>query len=161
MPVLMRIENFVMAGHAEANKYSHRWPRVCLFLVVIATTSFGQIPAATQATATTRYSGPQTIHPGELWPDDRGQHIQAHGGGIIRLADDTPGALGPGGAAGFTYYWFGEERSQSFYRRSQRARLQEYTLPTQSHPEVFNCVPCVSGNFNVWIRPSDRACRPF
>ena len=39
-----------------------------------------------------------TIKPGELWPDDRGQHIQAHGGGIIKVAE--------------TYYWFGEDRSK-------------------------------------------------
>jgi beta-xylosidase len=38
------------------------------------------------------------IRPGELWPDDRGQHIQAHGGGILKL--------------GNTYYWFGEDRSK-------------------------------------------------
>src|ERR1022692_2189856 len=38
------------------------------------------------------------IRPGEVWPDNRGHHIQAHGGGIIRV----------GGA----YYWFGEDRSQ-------------------------------------------------
>ncbi len=39
-----------------------------------------------------------TIRPGELWPDDRGKHVQAHGGGIIKLAD--------------TYFWFGEDRSR-------------------------------------------------
>jgi hypothetical protein len=38
-----------------------------------------------------------TIRPGEIWPDDRGKHIQAHGGGIIKLGD--------------TWYWFGEDRS--------------------------------------------------
>src|SRR5215469_9023220 len=38
------------------------------------------------------------IRPGEIWPDDRGMHVQAHGGGIIKLAD--------------TFYWFGEDRSQ-------------------------------------------------
>jgi len=38
------------------------------------------------------------IKPGEIWPDNRGQHIQAHGGGIIRRGD--------------AYYWFGEDRSQ-------------------------------------------------
>jgi hypothetical protein len=38
------------------------------------------------------------IQPGEVWPDDRGKHIQAHGGGIIKI--------------GKTYYWFGEDRSQ-------------------------------------------------
>lgn len=48
--------------------------------------------------ATTRPSAPQTITPGDVWPDNRGQHIQAHGGGIITL--------------GNTYYWFGEDRSQ-------------------------------------------------
>jgi hypothetical protein len=36
------------------------------------------------------------IHPGEIWPDNRGRHIQSHGGGIIKL--------------GATYYWFGEDR---------------------------------------------------
>lgn len=41
---------------------------------------------------------PDIIKPGEIWPDDRGQHIQAHGGGITQVGD--------------TYYWFGEDRSQ-------------------------------------------------
>jgi hypothetical protein len=41
---------------------------------------------------------PQTIKPGELWPDDRGKHVEAHGGGIIKLED--------------TFYWFGEDRSR-------------------------------------------------
>ncbi len=43
-------------------------------------------------------AAPVTIRPGESWPDDRGRHVQAHGGGIIKLGD--------------TYYWFGEDRSQ-------------------------------------------------
>ncbi len=38
------------------------------------------------------------IQPGMLWPDDRGQHIQAHGGGIFKLGD--------------TWYWFGEDRAK-------------------------------------------------
>src|SRR5688572_2258536 len=38
------------------------------------------------------------IKPGLAWPDDRGRHVQAHGGGIIKL--------------GTTWYWFGEDRSQ-------------------------------------------------
>lgn len=38
------------------------------------------------------------IRPGEIWPDTDGKHIQAHGGGIIKI--------------GSTYYWYGEERSQ-------------------------------------------------
>ncbi|HEX5398523.1 MAG TPA: family 43 glycosylhydrolase, partial [Verrucomicrobiae bacterium] len=38
------------------------------------------------------------IKPGAIWPDNRGQHIQAHGGGILKLDD--------------TFYWFGEDRSR-------------------------------------------------
>jgi hypothetical protein len=41
---------------------------------------------------------PQWIRPGEIWPDARGQHVQAHGGGIIHLDG--------------VYYWFGEDRSR-------------------------------------------------
>jgi hypothetical protein len=41
----------------------------------------------------------ETIKPGEVWPDDRGQHIQAHGGGILKVGD--------------TFYWFGEDRGQT------------------------------------------------
>ncbi|MBC7886974.1 MAG: family 43 glycosylhydrolase [Ferruginibacter sp.] len=40
----------------------------------------------------------QIIRPGEVWPDNNGNHIQAHGGGIIKLNK--------------TYYWYGEERSK-------------------------------------------------
>jgi hypothetical protein len=40
---------------------------------------------------------PDMITPGAIWPDDRGRHIQAHGGGVI---------LSSG-----TYYWFGEDRT--------------------------------------------------
>lgn len=44
-------------------------------------------------------AGETWITPGEIWPDDRGQHIQAHGGGVIQLGD--------------TWYWFGEDRSRA------------------------------------------------
>jgi beta-xylosidase len=40
----------------------------------------------------------KVIRPGELWPDNNNKHIQAHGGGIIKLKD--------------TYYWYGEERAK-------------------------------------------------
>lgn len=36
--------------------------------------------------------------PGTIWPDNKGKHINAHGGGII-LVDDT-------------YYWFGEHKTE-------------------------------------------------
>jgi Glycosyl hydrolases family 43 len=41
----------------------------------------------------------QTIHPGAVWLDNRGQAIQAHGGGVTKV--------------GKTWYWFGEDRSRS------------------------------------------------
>ena len=47
-------------------------------------------------------AAPQTIKPGDVWPDDRGQHIQAHGGGIIKIGD--------------TFFWFGEDRGQNLDR---------------------------------------------
>ena len=39
----------------------------------------------------------RAIRSGELWPDDSGRHINAHGGGILKYGD--------------TYYWFGEHKS--------------------------------------------------
>ena len=37
------------------------------------------------------------IRSGEIWPDTEGNHINAHGGGILHFGD--------------TYYWFGEHKS--------------------------------------------------
>jgi hypothetical protein len=39
------------------------------------------------------------VRPGEIWPDDRGRHVEAHGGGILKIGD--------------VYYWFGEDRSET------------------------------------------------
>ena len=44
-------------------------------------------------------AGAVTIMPGAVWPDDRGQHVQAHGGGITKVGD--------------TWYWFGEDRGRT------------------------------------------------
>lgn len=38
------------------------------------------------------------IEPGEIWRDNRGQHIQAHGGSILKVGD--------------FWYWFGEDRME-------------------------------------------------
>lgn len=38
------------------------------------------------------------IQPGEKWLDDRGQHIQAHGGAVVQFGDE--------------FFWYGEDRSQ-------------------------------------------------
>lgn len=56
-----------------------------LFLAIIV---LFQLPAFCINTAFT---------PGEIWPDDRGQHINAHGGGML-YQDGV-------------YYWFGEHKS--------------------------------------------------
>ena len=40
----------------------------------------------------------QPIRSGEIWPDDRGEHINAHGGGILCYDD--------------TFYWFGEHKGE-------------------------------------------------
>lgn len=41
---------------------------------------------------------PGYFSPGALWPDDRGKHIQAHGGGVVKFEG--------------MYYWYGEYRGQ-------------------------------------------------
>lgn len=40
----------------------------------------------------------QSFRPGEVWPDDKGIHINAHGGGILKQGD--------------VYYWFGEHKTE-------------------------------------------------
>lgn len=52
-----------------------------------------------QLATATLIAAPAVIKPGEPWLDNRGQRIQAHGGGIT---------LWKG-----TYYWFGEDRTQT------------------------------------------------
>lgn len=44
-------------------------------------------------------TGKDTVKPTEVWPDNNGNHVEAHGGGIIKVAR--------------TYYWFGEDRSKN------------------------------------------------
>lgn len=39
-----------------------------------------------------------SIHPGAVWPDQDGNHIQAHGGGITKIKN--------------TYFWYGESRAK-------------------------------------------------
>lgn len=50
-------------------------------------------------------AAPATIKPREIWPDDRGRHVQAHGGGVIKEAG--------------TFYWFGEDRSAGLDRTNR------------------------------------------
>ncbi|MBN1844419.1 MAG: family 43 glycosylhydrolase [Sedimentisphaerales bacterium] len=48
-----------------------------------------------------------SFKPGQIWPDDNGVHINAHGGGILLYAG--------------TYYWFGEHKTAG--RRGNRANV--------------------------------------
>ncbi|HET7624580.1 MAG TPA: family 43 glycosylhydrolase [Verrucomicrobiae bacterium] len=76
---------------------------------------------------------PRLINPGAIWPDNRGEHIQAHGGGIIKFGD--------------TYYWFGEDRSRGLDRSKRyvscyaSTNLVDWTFRNQvmkqSDPEDF------------------------
>ena len=47
---------------------------------------------------TTQAQGLTSITPGKLWPDDKGEHINAHGGNVIFHEG--------------TYYWYGENRPE-------------------------------------------------
>ena len=60
-------------------------------MVVVLHAALLVMPAAAQ---TTDAAG---LRNGELWPDDSGHHINAHGGGILKHGD--------------TYYWYGEHKS--------------------------------------------------
>ena len=51
-----------------------------------------------QGRSSAKRFGPDSIKPYEIWPDQDGNHIQAHGGGIIRIKK--------------TYYWYGEQRGK-------------------------------------------------
>ena len=51
-----------------------------------------------ELTAIYRSNGQETIVPKGIWKDDRGEHVQAHGGGIIKVKKN--------------YYWFGEYRAK-------------------------------------------------
>src|ERR1017187_1891370 len=69
-------------------------------------------------------AAPQTIVPGAVWPDDRGQHVQAHGGGIIKV--------------GATYYWFGEDRSA--HNEPGKRYVSCYASPDLAHWQFRNQV---------------------
>jgi hypothetical protein len=82
--------------------------------------------------------GPQTIRPGEVWPDDRGQHIQAHGGGIIKHGEN--------------YYWFGEDRTQGMPRDKRYVAC--YSSPDLAHWTFRNQVVALTDPENLgrgWI----------
>ena len=54
-----------------------------------------------------------SFRPGELWPDDRGVHVNAHGGGIL----DFEGR----------YYWFGEHKVEGEAGNSAQVGIHGYS----------------------------------
>jgi hypothetical protein len=54
-----------------------------------------------------------SFRPGQVWPDNEGKHINAHGGGIIFYND--------------TYYWFGESRLPRFEKDRSRYGVSCYS----------------------------------
>lgn len=64
----------------------------------------------------------KTIKPGEIWPDDRGQRINAHGGGIIKVGD--------------TGYWFGEYRPRDI-NLGQSLKLPRPCLYHRQHKALL------------------------
>jgi hypothetical protein len=61
--------------------------KICWALSALVLSTAMPVHAASTASA---------IKPGDIWRDDRGEHVNAHGGGILKVAD--------------TWYWFGEYR---------------------------------------------------
>lgn len=62
-----------------------------------------ETPTERPRVAKERAAPAASITPGELWLDNRGVPVQAHGGGILKLRE--------------SYYWFGEDRSRDNDRR--------------------------------------------
>ena len=71
--------------------------RACCFIVARAS-RWPSLALVVGTLALLLAAVPPTVHPGDAWMDNRGQQIEAHGGGIIKL--------------GKVWYWFGEDRTQ-------------------------------------------------
>lgn len=70
------------------------------FLLLLFVISVGLAPKiSAKAPAAKPEAQLDSIRPGDLWPDADGNHIQAHGGGIIKVKN--------------TYFWYGEQRSKN------------------------------------------------
>jgi hypothetical protein len=85
-PTALRSESKATDPHANVTRGVHTMPLLSTLSLILLT--FVSSP----------HSMPGHISPGRVWLDDRGQHIQAHGGAILKLGD--------------TFYWFGEDRSK-------------------------------------------------
>ena len=81
-------------SHRNINGRYHRVP--CLFEVDL---SGDKLVVGKQITGDYPHAAAQTktINSGKLWLDNNGQHVNAHGGGVLKHGD--------------TYYWYGEHKA--------------------------------------------------
>ncbi len=77
---------FVMSSHMKKTRII----QLCFLLFAVAFAGCKGKSGSEQAGG--------AFTPGELWPDNNGVHINAHGGGILHDGD--------------TYYWFGEHKTE-------------------------------------------------
>jgi hypothetical protein len=66
-----------------------------LLLIILQLTSIAQ----PDNPGKTKREKVKWIYPGEIWPDNERNHVQAHGGGIVRWKN--------------TFYWYGEQRAKN------------------------------------------------
>lgn len=91
------------------NRSSVIFKFLALLLVISAFSCAGTKPQTASTRPTTKpdaelpvFTADNTITPGAIWPDNQGNHIQAHGGGVIQIGD--------------TFYWYGEQRARGLDR---------------------------------------------
>jgi beta-xylosidase len=86
------------------------------------------------------FATPQPIDPGAIWPDDRGNHIQAHGAGILKQGD--------------TYYLFGEDRTPGL--DPAKRYVSCYSSTDLSHWAFRNRVLALGDPENLGVRVLER-----
>ena len=86
------------------------------------------------------FAAPEPIAPGAIWPDDHGNHIQAHGAGVLRMGD--------------TYYLFGEDRSKGLDPKKRYVSC--YASTDLSHWTFRNRVLALADPEKVGIRLLER-----
>ncbi|MHB1036872.1 MAG: discoidin domain-containing protein [Pirellulales bacterium] len=104
--------------------------RSCLLLAILLGLAAAWLPAVETGTSPAA-SSPAGIRSGTVWTDTKGEAIQAHGIGMLRV--------------GNTYYWFGERRLDNGPCRAIRCyastdlahwTFRNTVLSSQSHPAL-------------------------
>ena len=133
-------------GSIGGNKNPFKQPHYLLLNLAIGGNNGGEpdinaFPMKYEIDYVRVYRKENVMHTGEIWPDDRGIHINAHGGGILYYND--------------MYYWFGEhkgERSNSALvgvtcyssKDLYNWKYEEVALPVEendeSSPIIKGCV---------------------